>query len=78
MKPEELHYELLQQLTDEPAASQRGLAQRLGVSVGKLNYCLRELVNKGWVKVNSFRRSDNKWPREFLSRKEWEFKSAAT
>jgi EPS-associated MarR family transcriptional regulator len=32
----------------------------LGISVGKLNYCLRALTDKGWVKANNFRRSDNK------------------
>ena len=42
-------------------ASQRGLAGRLGVSVGKVNYCLRALVDKGWVKADNFRRSDHKW-----------------
>ena len=42
------------------AASQRGLAERFGVSLGKVNYCLRALVDKGLVKANNFRRSDNK------------------
>ena len=37
-----------------------GLAKRLGVSVGKMNYCLRAVIDRGWVKVNNFRRSDNK------------------
>ncbi|MEQ1682323.1 MAG: MarR family EPS-associated transcriptional regulator [Burkholderiaceae bacterium] len=61
MPENDLDYELLRQITDQPAASQRGLAARLGVSVGKVNYCLRALVDKGWVKANNFRRSDNKW-----------------
>lgn len=54
------HYHLLRQLTRNPAASQRSLAATVGVSVGKVNYCLRALVHKGWVKANNFRRSDNK------------------
>ena len=58
--------ELLRQITDQPTASQRGLAARLGVSVGKVNYCLRALVDKGWVKVNNFRRSDNKLAYAYL------------
>jgi EPS-associated MarR family transcriptional regulator len=58
--PDDLQYELLRQLNRDPAASQRSLAARLGVSVGKLNYCLRALVHKGLVKANNFRRSDNK------------------
>lgn len=60
MTPQELPYYLLRQLTDEPAASQRNLAQQFGVSLGKVNYCLRALVDKGLVKANNFKRSDNK------------------
>lgn len=60
MPPQDLSYHLLRQLTHEPAASQRSLAERLGVSLGKVNYCLRALVDKGLVKANNFRRSDNK------------------
>ena len=66
MAENDLDYELLRQITDEPAASQRGMAERLGVSVGKVNYCLRALVDKGWVKANNFRRSDNKWAYAYL------------
>ena len=55
-----LDYELLRQIATRTSASQRGLAERLGVSVGKVNYCLRALVDKGWVKASNFRRSDNK------------------
>lgn len=60
MPPQDLPYYLLCQLTQEPAASQRGLAQHFDVSLGKVNYCLRALVDKGLVKANNFRRSDNK------------------
>ena len=60
MPPQELPYHLLRQLTREPAASQRSLAMQLGVSLGKVNFCLRALVDKGCVKANNFRRSDNK------------------
>lgn len=60
MALQDLPYYLLCELTQEPAASQRGLAERFGVSLGKLNYCLRALVDKGLVKANNFRRSDNK------------------
>jgi EPS-associated MarR family transcriptional regulator len=47
-------------LTESPDLSQRELAQRLGLSLGKTNYCLHALINKGWVKVNNFRNSHNK------------------
>ena len=66
MPQEDLDLELLRHLNAQPAASQRKLAQSLGVSVGKLNYCLRALVERGWVKANNFRRSDNKWAYTYL------------
>lgn len=56
----EAHYRLLALLEKEPHLSQRELAERLGVSLGKVNYCLRALVEKGWLKAGNFRRSDNK------------------
>jgi EPS-associated MarR family transcriptional regulator len=57
---EELRLRLLRQLTENPDLSQRELAHRLGLSLGKTNYCLRALIDKGWVKVNNFRNSQNK------------------
>ncbi len=66
MTPEDLQHELLRQLAGEPTVNQRSLASRLGVSVGKVNYCMRALVDKGWVKANNFRRSDNKWAYTYL------------
>ena len=64
-------YELLRQIADQhdvsaTATNQRELAQRLGVSVGKINYCLRAVIDKGWVKVDNFRRADNKWAYAYL------------
>jgi len=67
MQPEDdIGYELLRQIDQEPAASQRNLAARLGVSVGKVNYCLRALMDKGWVKANNFRSSQNKLAYAYL------------
>jgi len=67
MQPEDnMGYELLRQIDQEPAASQRNLAASLGVSVGKVNYCLRALVDKGWVKANNFRSSQNKLAYAYL------------
>lgn len=57
---EDLHYKLLKVLQNNPDLSQRQLSQELGVSLGKTNYCLRALIEKGWVKANNFRRSTNK------------------
>ena len=66
MPGNKLDYELLQQIATQTSASQRGLAVRLGVSVGKVNYCLRALDDKGWVKASNFRRSDNKLAYAYL------------
>ena len=66
MPGDNLDFELLRQIGIQPATSQRGLAAHLGISVGKLNYCLRALVDKGWIKVSNFRRSDNKWAYAYL------------
>jgi EPS-associated MarR family transcriptional regulator len=53
-------YRLLKFLAARPEASQRELARELGVSLGKANYCLRALVEKGLVKARNFRNSRNK------------------
>lgn len=57
---EEIRYRLLKYLTEHPDASQRQLARELGMSLGKANYCLRALMEKGLVKVRNFRNSKNK------------------
>ena len=57
---EEIHYRLLKRLEQQPDVSQRELAKELGVSLGKVNYCLKDLVDKGWVKIGNFRRNPNK------------------
>jgi len=56
----EVRYRLLKYLADHPEASQRKLARELGVSLGKVNYCLRALIEKGWVKARNFRNSKRK------------------
>lgn len=61
-----LDYELLRQIDENTSTNQRALAERMGVSVGKVNYCLRAVVARGWVKVNNFRRADNKWAYTYL------------
>lgn len=57
---ESIHYTLLKLIEANPDLSQRDLARTMGVSLGKANYCLRALVGKGFVKLENFRRSDNK------------------
>jgi EPS-associated MarR family transcriptional regulator len=63
---EDLRYKLLKLLAEEPQISQRDLAGRLGISVGKTNYCLTALVDKGLVKINNFRRANNKLAYAYL------------
>jgi EPS-associated MarR family transcriptional regulator len=57
---DEIRYRLLRCLEQHPHASQREIARHLGVSVGKVNYCLHALIEKGSLKVRNFRRSKNK------------------
>ncbi|MDW8468767.1 MAG: MarR family EPS-associated transcriptional regulator [Burkholderiales bacterium] len=60
MLDERTRYRLLKLLEQNPELSQRQLAEALGVSVGKVNYCLRALLERGLVKVRNFRDSRNK------------------
>lgn len=57
---DEIHLRVLRQLESKPEMSQRELAEALGVSLGKTNYCVRALLNKGLIKVRNFRNSQNK------------------
>lgn len=57
---DEIRYRLLTFLNEHPEASQRQVASHLGVSVGKVNYCLRALIRKGLLKMRNFRNSENK------------------
>lgn len=52
---------MLYLLETEPGISQRDIARRLGISVGRVNYCLKALFEKGAVKVANFRASEVKW-----------------
>ena len=51
---------LLRKIKDKPTSSQRELAEDLGFSLGKLNYCLKALKLKGLIKINNFKKSPNK------------------
>jgi len=58
---EETSYRVMQLLQENPDLTQRELAEKLGVSVGGVNYCLKALVDKGWVKMKNFAHSKNKF-----------------
>lgn len=58
---EDTKYRVLQLLQRNPDLTQRELAHELGMSVGGINYCLKALIQKGLVKMNSFAHSKNKF-----------------
>ena len=62
----EIELRLLAKLQANPDMSQRGLAADLGVSLGSVNYCLKALVAKGFVKAESFSKSPNKFGYAYL------------
>ena len=53
-------FEVLRKLLKNPDSSQRQLAEQLGFSLGKLNYCLRALKDKGLIKLSNFKKNPNK------------------
>ena len=57
---EDAHYQVLKILEQNPQISQRELAREMGVSLGKVNYCLQALMKKGLVKASNFKNSSNK------------------
>jgi EPS-associated MarR family transcriptional regulator len=63
---EDTYFRVLRILEEDPDLTQRELADRLGVSVGGLNYCLRALMKKGWVKMQNFSHSKNKFKYVYL------------
>ncbi len=63
---EETYYQVLKIIEHNPEITQRELADTLGISLGKTNYCLKSLVGKGWVKANNFKNSNNKLAYAYL------------
>ena len=53
-------FNLLRKISFKSTLSQREMARDLGFSLGKLNYCLKELKIKGFIKMNNFKKSENK------------------
>ena len=60
MSNQDLEYRALKILEQQPKMTQRQLSEVLGVSLGKTNYVLNSLIDLGWVKLDNFKRSDNK------------------
>ena len=60
MEKNQDNLDLLRKISKKPQVSQRTLANELGFSLGKLNYCLRALKKKGLVKIKNFKNNKNK------------------
>ena len=63
---EETHYKIMRALEENPDLTQRELAEKLGMSVGGVNYCLNALIDKGLVKMGNFQKSKNKFKYVYL------------
>ena len=59
-------FQILQSLERDSRPTQRQLSNDLGVSLSKINYCLKILIEKGFIKVNNFRNSNNKIQSSYL------------
>ena len=66
MTNQELEYRALKILEQQPDLTQRQLAEELGVSLGKTHYLVKAVMDVGWVKIDNFQRSDNKWGYDYL------------
>ena len=60
MSADETHYKVMRLLETKPEITQRDVARELGVSLGKANYCVRALIQKGWVKATPFKNNQQK------------------
>ena len=66
MSNQELEYRVLKILEQQPDLTQRQLAEELGISLGKTHYLVKSLIDVGWVKLDNFQKSDNKWGYAYL------------
>ena len=60
MEDNQDHFDVLRKIKTKPEATQRELADELGFSLGKLNYCLKALRAKGLIKIENFKKNPNK------------------
>ena len=58
--PESDYFNILREVNNKPSTSQRQLAKATGFSLGKLNYCLKALIDKGLIKIKNFKKNPNK------------------
>ena len=60
MNNKDIRLDLLRKLESNPECTQRQLSREMGISLGKVNYCLKKLTEKGWVKLTNFTHNPNK------------------
>ena len=60
MQKKQDHFDVLRKIQNKPESTQREMAEELGFSLGKLNYCLKALEQKGLVKIKNFKNNPNK------------------
>jgi EPS-associated MarR family transcriptional regulator len=60
MNQKDIRLDLLRRLESNPAFTQRALSKEMGVSLGKVNYCIKQLTEKGLVKISNFKQNPNK------------------
>ena len=60
MNNKDIRLDLLRKLEDNPNYTQRELSREMGVSLGKVNYCMKKLIEKGWVKLSNFNNNEDK------------------
>jgi EPS-associated MarR family transcriptional regulator len=66
MNSQDIRLDLLRKLESNPQNTQRELSREMGVSLGKVNYCMKKLTEKGWVKLTNFSHNPNKMGYAYL------------
>ena len=66
MPNQQSKYQLLKSLEKDANLTQRQLSEELGISLGKVNYCLKSLIQRGFVKINNFKNSNHKLQYSYL------------
>jgi EPS-associated MarR family transcriptional regulator len=66
MNNQDIRLDLLRKLESNPRFTQRELSREMGVSLGKVNYCMKKLTEKGWIKLTNFTHNPNKMGYAYL------------
>jgi len=66
MNQRDIRLDLLRKLESSPKSTQRELSQEMGVSLGKINYCIKKLTEKGLIKITNFKKNQNKMGYSYL------------